>query len=188
MLLLSRWDPSRESLWDPMCGSGTILAEAALLAQGKAPGAQRRFAFENDAGHDAAAWSAEARTRGNAYKPLLLGTDLNAGALGTARRNARRAGVLELLTLERLDATKLPTKPGPGLVISNLPYGKRVGERSELASLYSAFGASLKRAAAGWRFAFLLKDHPDALGLKIDQTHALDNGGLGCTLVSGVVG
>ncbi|MFT3842240.1 MAG: RNA methyltransferase [Myxococcaceae bacterium] len=188
MLLLARWEPSREALWDPMCGSGTILAEAALMAQGKAPGAQRRFAFENEPGHDSKAWATEPRTKGTAHKPLLLGTDLNAGALGTARRNARRAGVLELLTLERLDATKLPAKPGPGLVISNLPYGKRVGERSELASLYSAFGASLRKAAAGWRFAFLLKDHPDALGLKIDATHALDNGGLSCSLVTGVIG
>jgi putative N6-adenine-specific DNA methylase len=188
MLLLSKWDPTREALWDPMCGSGTILAEAALLAQGRAPGAQRKFAFENVPGFDASAWAAEPRTRGTPSKPLLFGTDLNAGALGTARRNARRAGVLELLTLERLDATKLPAKPGPGLVISNLPYGKRVGERGELASLYSAFGKSLRAAAAGWRFAFLLRERADALGLRIDATHALDNGGLGCTLVTGVVG
>jgi putative N6-adenine-specific DNA methylase len=161
---------------------GNDSREAALIAQGRAPGAQRKFAFAEDA-----AWAAEPRTKGTPHKPLLLGTDLNSGALGTARRNARRAGVLELLTLERLDATKLPPKPGPGLVISNLPYGKRVGERSELASLYSAFGASLRTAAKGWRFAFLLRDHADALGLRIDATDSLDNGGLGCKLITGVI-
>ncbi len=185
MLLLAKWDPSREALWDPMCGSGTLLVEAALIALGRAPGAERHFAFEQHAGFDAKAWAAEPRRAGVEHHPLLLGTDLNSGALGTARRNARRAGVLELLTLERADATKLAPRPGPGLVAANLPYGKRVGVRGELAELYAAFGASLRHAARGWRFAFLLREHADALGLAIDERFAIDNGGLHCTLVVG---
>jgi len=187
MLLLSKWDPAVEALWDPMCGSGTVLIEAALIAEGRAPGAQRHFAFEQSSGFDAAAWAKEPRTHGTPLRPLLLGTDLNAGALGTARRNARRAGVLERLTLERLDATRLTPRAGPGLVAANLPYGKRVGERGKLAELYAAFGASLRSAAKGWRFAFLLREHADALGLKIEERHPLDNGGLSCTLVVGTI-
>ncbi len=187
MLLLARWDPAREALWDVMCGSGTLFIEAALIAQGRAPGAERHFAFESFEGFDAAAWAAEPRQKGPALRPLLLGTDLNSGALGTARRNARRAGVLELLTLERVDATRLSPRPGPGLVAANLPYGKRVGVRGELAQLYAAFGASLKQAARGWRFAFLLREHADALGLPIAERYGLDNGGLHCTLVVGTI-
>lgn len=175
-------------LWDVMCGSGTLLIEAAWIALGKAPGALRHFAFESWPSHDEKGWRARARQEGRPPPALLLGSDLNSGALGTARRNAKRAGVFEALKLERLDATKLPVRTGPGLIVANLPYGIRVGERTELAALYAALGASLKTAAAGWRFAFLLQEGEDALGLKFDGEHELNNGGLRCRLVTGQIG
>lgn len=185
ILQLSKWNPG-ETLWDVMCGSGTILIEAAERAAGLAPGRNRSFAFEKFPSHDEASWKAMARS-GAAVKTTLLGSDLNSGALGTARRNAKRAGVFESLTLERIDATKLPRKEGPGLIIANLPYGKRVGQRDELGQLYTRLGESLKASCAGWYFAFLLEEGAEHLGLDIQEAHRVSNGGIECELLLGQV-
>ena len=155
VLRLTKWKPD-EPLWDVMCGSGTLIIEAAELALGLAPGRNRKFAFELFPSHDEKAWRAVPRERAGS-KPTIFGTDLNSGALGTARRNAKRAGVLDALKLERQDATKLTTRGEAGLVIGNLPYGKRVGERDELGQLYRALGKSLRSACPGWYFGFLVE-------------------------------
>jgi putative N6-adenine-specific DNA methylase len=157
MLRLARYSGS-EPLWDLMCGSGTLLIEAALIATGIAPGELGKPARKAAA--------------------LLKGTDLNAGALGVTRRNARRAGVFEALTLERADATKVKPAGAPGLLVANLPYGRRV-ERLDL----KAFTANLRASFHGWRFAFLLQG---PLDLEVTQEHALNNGGLRCRLCLGV--
>lgn len=183
LLRLAGWSPG-EPLWDVMCGSGTILVEAAEQAAGLAPGRNRTFAFEAFPSHDEEAWRALPREKPGVPTPLF-GSDLNAGALGTARRNARRAGVLPLLSLERLDATKLPARPGPGLLIANLPYGKRVGEKSELAALYRGLGQAIRRALPEWRYAFLLEAGAEHLGLPFAHRFSLQNGGLWCELVVG---
>jgi putative N6-adenine-specific DNA methylase len=185
VLQLAKWKPG-ETLWDIMCGSGTILIEAAERSAGLAPGRNRTFAFEKFPSHDLEKWKALSRTR-DSVKSTLLGSDLNSGALGTARRNAKRAGVFELLTLERIDATKLPRREGSGLIIANLPYGKRVGERDELGQLYTRLGESLKASCAGWYFAFLLENGAEHLGLDIQEAHRVSNGGLDCELVLGQV-
>ncbi len=184
MLRLAKHDPLRP-LHDVMCGSGTLLIEAAEAAAGLAPGRNRHFAFEAWPGATPPpVWPAPVPPAAP-----IIGTDLNAGALGTARRNAKRAGVLDRLTLERADATKLSKRPdlAAGLVVANLPYGKRVGERSELGSLYRALGLSVRRAYPGWRFAFLLEDGADWLGLPITERFSVANGGLRCELVVGTV-
>jgi putative N6-adenine-specific DNA methylase len=186
VLRLCEWAPG-EPLWDIMCGSGTFLLEAAEQAQGLQPGRQRHFAFERFPGVPAHLL-AEARAPRPAVPTWLRGSDLNAGALGVARRNARRAGIGEPLQLERLDATAL-TRPdvAPGLVLANLPYGKRVGSRFELASLYARVGRSLKQALPGWRFGFLLQDGAESLGLDVARTVPVKNGGLSCLVVTGRV-
>jgi len=179
MLRLARFDPT-QPLWDVMCGSGTLVIEAAEFAAGLEPGRNRRFAFEAWGG---AVPSSSSSPRGRA---AIIGSDLNSGALGTARRNAKRAEVFEQLTLERVDATKLTKRELPtGLVVANLPYGKRVGERSELGSLYRALGAALKRGCSGWRFAFLLEEGVEQLGLPLLERHSVSNGGLRCEVVTG---
>ncbi|MFT3706869.1 MAG: hypothetical protein QM817_04300 [Archangium sp.] len=162
------------------------MIEAAELAAGLAPGRNRSFAFEQFPSHDEKKWKALSRSR-DAVKTTLRGSDLNSGALGTARRNAKRAGVFEQLTLERIDATKLPKREESGLVIANLPYGKRVGERDELGQLYTRLGESLKASCAGWYFAFLLENGSEYLGLDIQEAHRVSNGGLDCELVLGLV-
>lgn len=189
VLMLAGWDGTT-TLWDIMCGSGTLAIEGALLATGRAPGARRTFAFERFAGHDAAAYAALPRVRPPAgAPPAILGSDLNAGSVGIARRNARRAGVEALLRLERLDATRLTPVGGvaPGLVVANLPYGKRVGEVADLPALYRAVGENLRRNFRGWRYAFLAAGNEHALGLSPDGLHWLENGGLKCRLLVGRV-
>jgi putative N6-adenine-specific DNA methylase len=186
VLRLAKWRPE-EPLWDVMCGSGTMLIEAAELSAGVAPGRNRAFAFEQFSNHDDSVWKALPRSR-DAVKASLTGSDLNAGALGTARRNSKRAGMFELLKLERLDATKLERRGDTGLVIANLPYGKRVGARDELAQLYRGLGKSLSKACAGWYFAFLLEEGAEHLGLEIAERHRVGNGGLDCEVVLGQLG
>lgn len=185
LLVLAGYDGG-EPLVDPMCGSGTFLIEGAWMSMRRAPGLERRFAFERFPGFAPAAWEAlRARVQAEALatpRAALAGFDLNAGALGTARRNARRAGVT--LTLERRDVKTLEA-PGktPGLVVANPPYGKRVGEGGELPDLYRALGATLKRAFGGWRVALLVPDEAvliRALGLTGARSLPVRNGGLPC--------
>lgn len=178
-----------EPLADPMCGSGTFLIEGAWRSMRRAPGLERSFAFEHFPRFDPAAWAdrrdqVRAEALPNPRGPLH-GFDINAGALGTARRNARRAGLT--LALERRDVKTLEAPvPGPGLVVANPPYGKRVGEGGELPALYRALGATLRRAFRGWRAALLVPDDEALireLGLKDLKNQPVRNGGLRCRLL-----
>jgi len=190
LLMLAGYDPSRP-LWDPMCGSGTIAIEAAWLAQDRAPGLSRSFAFERWPSHDAAAWEREKAAARARIRPALPApihaSDLNAGALGVARRNARRAEVGALLELSRHDATKPRPLPGPGLVIANLPYGKRVGAEQDLEALYAGLGRALAEAQRGWTVALFAEEGAEegALGITWSARHRLENGGIRCVLRTG---
>ncbi|MGZ6130568.1 MAG: THUMP domain-containing class I SAM-dependent RNA methyltransferase [Myxococcaceae bacterium] len=177
---------SEVPVWDPVCGSGTLVIEAALVARGVAPGLGRSFAAETWPVAAEADWAGRREQLRAGVRPrapaAIVGSDLNAGALGTARRNARRAGVLEDLRLERLDVAAVnPGALAPGLLVGNLPYGVRVGARGGL----DAFDAVLARALTGpfrtWRRA-LLVDDPARLtragGRTPDRVHRLLNGGI----------
>ncbi|HYH99525.1 RNA methyltransferase [Hyalangium sp.] len=188
ILALAGYDGT-ELLVDPMCGSGTFLIEGAWMSMRRAPGLERSFAFERFPGFDPAAWEQRrARARSEALsapRAPLHGFDINAGALGTARRNARRAGVT--LALERRDVKTLDAPgAGLGLVVANPPYGKRVGESGELPALYRALGATLRRAFQGWRAALLVPDEEGLireLGLRDTRNLHVRNGGIRCRLV-----
>jgi putative N6-adenine-specific DNA methylase len=189
ILTLAGYD-GEEPLVDPMCGSGTFLLEGGWMSQRRAPGLQRGFAFERFPGFDASGWAGRrARAEAEALpapRSVLRGYDVNAGALGTARRNARRAGVA--LALERQDVRTLvlPEELGRGLVVVNPPYGRRVGEAGELPGLYRALGATLRRAFKGWRAAVLVPEEAGlvrALGLAQARSLPVRNGGLRCRLL-----
>jgi putative N6-adenine-specific DNA methylase len=181
-----------EPLWDPMCGSGTLAIEAALIALRRAPGRDRTFAFQRWPGHDAAAFEAMRAAAKAEERPApacaIHASDLNAGALGTARRNARRAGVLDHLELFRGDVTHpsvLPTEPA-GILVANPPYGKRVGEAGEVEPLYSALGALLCERLPRWRAAILVPEDvriERLLALEVDDAFELVNGGIQCRLL-----
>lgn len=150
-----------EAVLDPMCGSGTFVIEAAEIAAGLAPGRARRFAFEDLATFDPAAWAAM-RDELSAPKPTGLrfhGADRDAGAIQSAQANAERAGVAQLCTFERRAISDL-VRPGdaPGLMMVNPPYGARIGDRKLLFGLYGALGKAAAERLSGWRVGLITSD------------------------------
>jgi len=185
VLALAGYAPE-QPLRDVVCGSGTLVIEAALASRAVAPGLGRTFAAERWPRAERDDWSGRrdrlrALVRPRAIAPIV-GSDVNAGALGTTRRNARRAGVPADLQLERTDvAAAVAGTSGPGLVVGNLPYGRRVDARGGLEDFDAALARTLSRAFPGWRKAFLVDAEARlarAAGRSPDRVHRLVNGGL----------
>ncbi|MBO9662524.1 bifunctional 23S rRNA (guanine(2069)-N(7))-methyltransferase RlmK/23S rRNA (guanine(2445)-N(2))-methyltransferase RlmL [Dokdonella sp.] len=199
MLLRAGWPSIARAdgaVVDPMCGSGTLLIEAALMAADVAPGLRREyFGFLGWRGHDGASWErllAEANERATeglrALQPRFFGSDQDPRVLNEARRNAQAAGVAGFLHLARQSAEHVQKPEGTavaGLVICNPPYGERLGERAQLATLYRAFGARLRTEFVGWRAGVIVADEElgHALGLRADKRYTLYNGALECRLL-----
>lgn len=183
MLLAIGWDASTP-LIDPLCGSGTIPIEAALIAGNIAPGLRRRFACERwplGAGVDWQALRAQARTRERAAAVVVAGSDRDAGAIDAARSNAERAGVAAAARFEAraLSAVDVP-EHGPGWIVTNPPYGARIGERAPLRDLYARLGQLTRGRFAGWRLAALVATPGLAahLGLPLEERFVTSNGGI----------
>ena len=184
LLLACGWSGERPLL-DPMCGSGTIAIEAALLAARRAPGLGRRFAFEALRGHDEAA-TARVRERLQALaRPataVIQASDRNMGALRLAQKNAAAAGVAELIRFSRADAAAVEPPPGgPGLCLVNPPYGVRLDEDAPAA--WRAL-AALSRRLGGWELATLGPDRAleALLGDPPFAAIEVQNGGIRCRL------
>jgi len=193
LIELSGWD-GRAPLLDPFGGSGTIAIEAAWRAAGILPGSRRSFGFERWLDHDAEAYARfVAASRPAApvrRRPTLVCSDLDPERVAEARANAENAGVGDWVRCELGDARELALKPGwNAWVVTNAPYGLRVGEADELTELYRAFGARLRAVGAGTTLALLTLDPAlvRALALRGLERHPLTNGGLECTLAVGVV-
>lgn len=181
------------ALVDPLCGSGTLVIEAALMAADVAPGLFRDYyGFIGWKGHDAAAWARlldEARARRDAglgSLPPISGYDSDTHAIRAARANAARAGLLGRVRLERRALEDCVTDAGaPGLVVANPPYGERLGEAADLGGVYRALGEALKRCYPGFRAA-VLTGAPDLArqtGLRAHKLHTLYNGAIECKLL-----
>ncbi|MBZ5486348.1 bifunctional 23S rRNA (guanine(2069)-N(7))-methyltransferase RlmK/23S rRNA (guanine(2445)-N(2))-methyltransferase RlmL [Halomonas aquamarina] len=191
-----------EPLIDPLCGAGTLLVEAALMAADQAPNLDReRFGFKGWAGHDEAIWlelkrEAEARASigRKRCKNLILGFDQSPAALSAAKTNAMRAGIPALITLHGQSLGQL-TRPEElaapsGLLITNPPYGERLGELPELVRLYAQLGTKAKALFPGWTLA-LFTGNPDLghrLGLRAHKQYALKNGALDAKLLLMAIG
>ena len=154
-----------EPVVDPMCGSGTFVIEAAEIAAGLAPGRSRRFAFEQLASFDAAAWQrlrdSGAGTGPSGQKPAIRfhGSDRDAGAIQMSRANAARAGVADMTEFRQHAISDLVAPSGPtGLVIVNPPYGTRIGDKKHLYPLYRALGQTLLSGFTGWRVGLITND------------------------------
>jgi putative N6-adenine-specific DNA methylase len=150
----------REPVLDPMCGSGTFIIEAAEIAAGLNPGRVRRFAFEQLATFDSAAWAALRAKSATAKSDVRChGSDRDAGAIRMSRANADRAGVSERTAFEQKTVSEITPPAGqPGLVIVNPPYGDRIGEKGELRALYRALGTTLSTRFSGWRVGLVATD------------------------------
>jgi putative N6-adenine-specific DNA methylase len=198
MVMGSGWDGSGP-LVDPMCGSGTIPIEAAMIARRMAPGidrvasASRRFAFMGWAGFDDAAWERRVAIAMAAAAPEspvpIIGADRDAGAIAAALANAARAGVGEDIEFRQHAISALALPPGPGWIVSNPPYGVRVGESAPLRNLYAQLGKVLRDRAAGWSLAMLTADRmlERRVGVAFTDTLRTSNGGIPVRLVKGTV-
>lgn len=145
---------------DPMCGSGTLVIEAAEIAAGLYPGRERAFAFEQLASFDPAAWDA-LRATAQPVDPGLrfYGRDRDTGAITMCRANAARAGVDAFTDFRPGPISDLtPPEGPPGLVIVNPPYGGRVGNKKLLFGLYGALGKVLLERFAGWRVGLITSE------------------------------
>jgi len=184
---LSGWRPG-EPLLDPMCGGGTLLVEAAAMARGRAPGANRRFGFEKLKIFDSAMWEREKRVSLNPPNPSktleIFGSDNDPRALGDARRNIAAAGVDRWVKLERADILERAAPAASGVMIANPPYGERIGSKDELAAFYPKLGTALKRNFADWRCHFFTADLrlPKLVRLQPARRVPLYNGALECRL------
>jgi 23S rRNA (guanine2445-N2)-methyltransferase / 23S rRNA (guanine2069-N7)-methyltransferase len=177
---------------DPMCGSGTLVIEAAMIAAGIAPGARRHyFGFFGWSGHDRAAWDAvksEAQAREHVPSFRLRGLDADASVLAAARENAARAGVQEFVSFEhaRLEDARPQSKDkGAGFMATNPPYGVRLEDRDTARALMKQLGVLLRENFVGWDGA-ILTGSPDAgleLGIRAERVHTVWNGALECRLL-----
>ena len=191
MLHACGWQPG-VPLLDPMCGSGTIVLEAARRACGRAPGGDRSFAFLAWPGLAGAAALAQARgdlaPETAAPGAPILGSDRDPGAITAARTNAGRAGVADAVELAVRPLSAISPLPGPGFVVSNPPYGVRVGKHAHLRDLYAQLGHVLRDRCPGARVALLCGDELwRRCDLPLGVTHHLKNGGLAVQLVQGRV-
>jgi putative N6-adenine-specific DNA methylase len=195
MLRVAGWKPGIP-LFDPMCGSGTILIEAAQMVQGIPPGARRQFAFEKFHGFDKAAW----QEMKNAIKPLplpteptIFGSDISGDMVAMTRHNLKIAGIMFDVPLKQIEAQQVqaPTEQ-PGILLTNPPYGERIGVRGDTtipaddmaAGFYSALGTTLKQRFAGWTVFLFTADLtlPKLLRLKEARKTPFFNGALECRL------
>ena len=183
MLLLSRWF-GREKLMDPFCGSGTIAIEAAMIANGLAPGRNRSFAYEEWNFLDQTETSRareEAKEPGPWRAPGITGSDIDPQCVTMAEEAARRAGVSRAVSFSQADATKLEHLPGPGLILCNPPWGERLGEEDEARALATAFGKAVDRMH-GWECGVItsLQGYERAFGRRAQKNRKLYNGKLLC--------
>ncbi len=183
MLLLSRWNDNFE-LVDPFCGSGTILIEAAMIALNIAPGCNRNFVAEE--------WSDEIRNtfamvKDGAKKAVkdkeinLIGYDIDYRVLKVAMDNAEKAGVSKYIKFQKRDFMDFSSSKKHGFMISNPPYGERIGERETLEPLYKYMG-QMKKKLSEWDFNILtsIEGFEKLLGVKSTKNRKLYNGTIRC--------
>jgi len=187
ILRLAAWVPGIPLL-DPMCGSGTVLLEAAHMALGIAPGLGRRFAFEKFKNFDAHRWRELRRRSAAQQKPKvplgIYGSDLAGDALKAARANLIAAGLEKIVSLKRADVLELSAPAKEGIIVTNPPYGVRLGEQQALAEFYPKLGDALKKQFSGWRAYLLSADMrlPKLIRLAASKRTPLYNGALECRL------
>ncbi|WP_047395259.1 class I SAM-dependent RNA methyltransferase [Chitinibacter sp. ZOR0017] len=186
ILSLSGWTPE-QPLYDPMCGSGTFLIEAAMIARRIAPGQRRSFAFQQLRMHDDQFWQqlrSQAKVAELQSNALIYGSDVSSTVLNHAKANIEAAGLGEAIQLKQLNAADAKAPAASGVWVCNPPYGERLDEKERLASLYPQWAATLKQRFAGWNAYFLTADLdlPKFMRLKASKRTVLFNGPLECRL------
>lgn len=187
ILQLSGWQAG-QPLLDPMCGSGTFLLEAAMMALDIAPGLKRDFGFEKLKNFESDTWKKIKNTALKNAKPVtfqkLYGSDSDLRAVRVAKQNLTEAGLNDAVQLAQTNITEVVPPADSGVLVANPPYGVRIGEDEELALLYPKMGEALKRKFAGWNTYFLTNDLrlPKLMRLTPSKRTPLFNGPLECRL------
>ena len=195
MLRVSGWKPGTV-LFDPMCGSGTILIEAAQQVQGIPSGARRKFAFEKFHTFDPAPWLAmkhAIKPNPLPESPTIFGSDISGDMVAMTRHNLKMAGIMFDVPLKQIEAQEVkPPTEQPGILLTNPPYGERIGVRGDstipademAVGFYSALGTTLKQRFAGWTVFLFTADLslPKLLRLKEARKTPFFNGALECRL------
>jgi putative N6-adenine-specific DNA methylase len=185
IVLLSGWRPDR-IFADPLCGSGTIAIEAALIGKNIAPGLKRSFVSETWWQIPEPIWSSvreEAREQINDVSFQILASDMDALVLRKARGNAERAGVSDLIAFQKLSVDEFRSKKHYGCIICNPPYGERLSEKTEVEELYRTMGQTFSQLDT-WSF-FILTAHSGfqrSFGKKATRNRKLYNGMIQCYL------
>jgi putative N6-adenine-specific DNA methylase len=191
LIMASGWD-QRSPLFDPFCGSGTIPIEAAMMAAGIAPGSLREFRFTQWPGFNQSVWDEVRASAAKAEKgeglPPISGSDRSAAAIRAARDNAERAGVAKFVELEKLDVEEAGYDESNGWIVSNPPYGVRLGDTRDASRLMAQFGEVLRQRFAGWHVGLLAPSQLDrALGFRLEARSKTTNGGLRVLIQTGTV-
>jgi putative N6-adenine-specific DNA methylase len=186
----SGWDGTTPFM-DPLCGSGTIAIEAALLARGQPPGLSRTFGFMRWPSFERAVWErvlGRVQVRTGAVPPILA-SDRDAGATAATVANAERAGVAGDIAVRTCAISAIEPPGGPGWLVTNPPYGERVGEAPALRDLYARFGQVVRARCPGWTVGLLVAEQRLArqTGLRLTPRVRTTNGGIPIALVVGRV-
>ena len=186
LIRLSGWDGC-VPLVDPLCGSGTLLIEAASMKLGLAPGIQRSFLLEGWADFDPQLWSeeqarAKQRERRDQSLPVIIGCDRDPSITTQAKDNLSEAGLDHVVGIQTCDFRDLELPKEPGVMGCNPPYGIRVGQDENLTALYESLGQYAKKHASGWQL-WLLNGNPSlsrSLQMKASRRIPVSNGGIEC--------
>ncbi len=179
---------------DPLCGSGTLLIEAAMMAGDIAPGLIRKeHGLSTWKKHDHELWqrllleAEQRRLAGREKIPSIVGWDSSKSAVAAAAANIEAAGLKDKIHVEKKDLARAQAPHlKPGLIVSNPPYGERLGNIEELIPLYSSLGAILTQEFKGWRASILTgsRELSMATGLKAGKVNTIFNGPIECTLAT----
>jgi len=183
MLLISRWSDEFE-LIDPFCGSGTILIEAAMIAQNIAPGVNRSFVCETwpSVSEDIFKSVREGAKRSEKHKDInLIGYDIDYRVIKVAMDNAKKAGVDKYIKFQKRDFMEFSTSRKYGFIVTNPPYGERLGDEKEINTLYKHMG-NTKKKLESWDFNILtsFETFEKVFGVKSTKNRKLYNGKIKC--------
>ena len=188
-IMATDWD-QKSPFVNPMCGSGTLAIEAALLATNKRPGLFRmNYSFMHVLGYDEEVFFTERRLlKDQAVKTIdfeIMATDISADAVDIARKNAQTAGVDQLITFKVCDCAETPVSRTPGVIMFNPEYGERMGLHTKLEATYKRIGDFMKQEAKGYR-GYIFTGNPDLakrIGLRASRRIEFYNGKLDCRLL-----
>ena len=188
IVALTGWTPGT-ALLDPMCGSGTLVAEAAMMAADRAPGLTRTFGFQKLAWFEGPPWqrmkqAARDRVRTAPASSSLFASDIAAGAVAKTQSNLRAAQVDAFVQVTQADFLSRAAPSDSGILVTNPPYGVRLADQEAVAKLYPLMGDALKQRYAGWTAYFFTGDLrlPKLIHLKVTRRTPLMNGAIDCRL------